>query len=292
MNADGTWTLRMIEPIYDPNVGETEEDVGEDISDFFYFDSTEYYSAEEIAQMRTEYTQQLREVSLELRMAQLEYDSMEYELSNGEVFARIDGVVKTVRTPEQALSENEPLVLISGGGGYYITAVLGEFDLDSMSVGDPVTVQSWESGAIAEGEIVEISSYPDESNNYWYYSQGNPNVSKYPFRVFVDEDASLREGEGVTMMYTPAGQDVGGLYLEMPFIRQENGKSYVYVVGEDGLLEKRFIVTGQNLWGSWLEVLSGLSEEDYIAFPYGRQTVDGAKVRYAESDELYSSMYY
>ena len=78
----------------------------------------------------------------------------------------------------------------------------------------------------------------------------------------------------------------------MPFLRQENGKSYVYVMGEDGLLEKRFVVTGRNLWGSWLEILSGLTEEDYIAFPYGRQTVDGAKVRLAETDELYSSMYY
>ena len=50
--------------------------------------------------------------------------------------------------------------------------------------------------------------------------------------------------------------------------------------------------TGRNLWGSYIEILGGLTEDDYIAFPYGRQTVDGAKTRIADTDELYSAMYY
>ena len=50
--------------------------------------------------------------------------------------------------------------------------------------------------------------------------------------------------------------------------------------------------TGRNLWNSYIEILDGLTEEDYIAFPYGRHTVEGARTRIAETDELYSSMYY
>ena len=103
------------------------------------------------------------------------------------------------------------------------------------------------------------------------------------------EDASAGsggEGDGA------GGEAGGGLYLEMPFVRQENGQSYVYTVGEDGLLEKRTVRTGQNLWGSYIEILGGIGYDDYVAFPDGRQTKDGAKVRYAEADELWSSMYY
>jgi hypothetical protein len=42
------------------------------------------------------------------------------------------------------------------------------------------------------------------------------------------------------------------------------------------------------LWGSEYQILSGLSQDEYIAFPYGRQTKEGAKVRYADIDELYN----
>ena len=76
--------------------------------------------------------------------------------------------------------------------------------------------------------------------------------------------------------------------MEIPFILQENGKDYVYVAGEDDRLEKRQLVTGGNLWGSYIKVLDGLTVEDHIAFPYGRDIKDGAKIRYAEIDELYS----
>ena len=83
----------------------------------------------------------------------------------------------------------------------------------------------------------------------------------------------------------------GGLVLENPFIRTENGRSYVYTVGEDDLLEKRYIRTGRSMWGSYTEILGGLSPDGYVAFPYGRQTKEGAPVRYAEADELWNSVY-
>ena len=42
------------------------------------------------------------------------------------------------------------------------------------------------------------------------------------------------------------GSAENGIYLENPFIRTEQGKSFVYVRGEDGLLEKRFVTTGKS----------------------------------------------
>mgnify|MGYP000119804527 CR=1 FL=1 len=43
------------------------------------------------------------------------------------------------------------------------------------------------------------------------------------------------------------------------------------------------MVTGKLLWGSYYEVKSGLSEEDYIAFPYGKTVVEGADTKESSS---------
>ena len=282
MNEDGTWIFQILEPVYEP-----EEDASASAPEI-YVDNSVYYSASEIAQMKAETKQKIIDLKLELKMAELEYDRLSYELSNGIVYSTVDGVVKTLRAPETALAENEPVVLVSGGGGYYITAALSEMELASMAVGDTVTIQSWENYTAVDAAITEISEYPDETGQYWHYSEGNQNVSLYPFTVFVDEDANLREGEWVTITYTPGGEDTEGFYVEVPFIREENGKNYVFTPGEDGRLEKRFVATGGNLWGSYIKILDGLTTEDYIAFPYGRSVEEGAKTRIAEIDELYS----
>ena len=79
-----------------------------------------------------------------------------------------------------------------------------------------------------------------------------------------------------------------GIYVENPFIRTEQGKSFVYVRGEDELLEKRFVTTGKSLWGNYTEILSGLRAEDYIAFPYGKTVKAGAPTQEGDMNDLYN----
>ena len=303
---DGDWLFRMIEPVYadkegdgPPSESAPDESLNQELQRRFtrvnygaYIDTSASYTAAEITAMRQDCTKRLKELNQELKMAELTYESLQYELSTGEVTSKIDGVVATIIDADEARLEGKPMVVISGGGGYYVTAALGEMDLNTLAVGDTVMVQSWENIGETEGYITEISEYPDESGRYWYYSNGNRNVSLYPFKVYVDASAGLREGEYVTV--SPIGKEsqTGTMYLDMSFVRQEGGMSYVYAVGVDDRLERRYVKTGRNLWGSYVEILSGLTEDESIAFPYGRKTRDGAKVRYAEIRELYSSMYY
>ena len=47
------------------------------------------------------------------------------------------------------------------------------------------------------------------------------------------------------------------------------------------------MVTGKALWGSYTEILEGLTAEDYIAFPYGKLVVAGAPTREGDLSELY-----
>ena len=55
----------------------------------------------------------------------------------------------------------------------------------------------------------------------------------------------------------------------------------------DGLLEKRYVVTGKSLWGSYTEILSGLTPEDLIAFPYGKHVKVGAPAVESDLSTLY-----
>ena len=281
LGEDGSWTFRLTEPVYEPEGDDAE-------APEVYIDTNTYYTAAEVARLKTEAKQKILDLKLELKMAKLEYERLSYEFAGGTVYSDISGTVKTVRDPDAALEENQPVVLISGGGGYYVTAALSELELPSMHEGDTVSLQSWETNTVLTGEIVEISQYPDESGQYWHYSEGNENVSLYPFRIFADENANLREGEWVSVTYTPATVSDEGFYLDGPFLRDENGKSYVYVANADGLLEKRFVSTGGSLWGEYIKILGGLTEEDYIAFPYEQGAKDGAKTRQATLSELYA----
>lgn len=224
-----------------------------------------------------------------VKQAQIELDKKKKELGDGTVYSEIDGVVKAVRDATEAYNNSEPVVEVSGGGGYYITGTLGELDLGTVKIGDTVQISSWMTGTNCEGQIVEISDFPTDNGSNW--GDGNNNVSYYPFKVFVTEDANLQSGDYVDMSYQKTVADSGSsLYLQTMFIRSENGKSYVLLRGEDGRLEQRWVQTGRDLWGSYTQIRGGLTVDDYVAFPYGRDVKPGAATVEATADQLYSGM--
>ena len=58
-------------------------------------------------------------------------------------------------------------------------------------------------------------------------------------------------------------------------------------MGQNGRLEKRFVTTGKDLYGSYTEILSGLTAEDLVAFPYGKNVKDGAVAVEGDMSNLY-----
>lgn len=243
----------------------------------------------EINKAILEKSQSVKEQEVNLKVAKLKLDKKLSELGDGNVYAEFDGTVKTVRDPDEAYNNSEAVVELSGGGGYYVTGTLSEMDLGSVKVGDTVSISSWMTGAACEGTIVSIDDYPTSNGNNW--GDGNRNVSYYPFKVFVTEDANLQPNDYVDIQFQKnSGADESGnsLYLESMFIRTENGKSYVMARGEDGRLEQRWVQTGRDLWGSYTQIRGGLTIDDYVAFPYGRDVTEGAKTVEATADQLYN----
>lgn len=242
----------------------------------------------DLAKAIVDKAQEVKEKEVNLRLAKLSLDKKTKELGDGNVYAEFDGTVKAVRNADEAYNNSEAVIELSGGGGYYVTGSLSEMELGSVKVGDTVSISSWMTGAACEGTIVSIDDYPTTSGNSW--GDGNRNVSYYPFKVFVEEDASLQANDYVDIQYQKAGTQEQGssLYLQSWFIRTDNGKSYVMARGEDGRLEQRWVQTGRDLWGSYTQIRGGLTTEDYVAFPYGRDVVEGARTVEATPDELYN----
>lgn len=242
----------------------------------------------DLAKAIVDKAQEVKEKEVNLRLAKLSLDKKTKELGDGNVYAEFDGTVKAVRNADEAYNNSEAVIELSGGGGYYVTGTLSEMELGSVKVGDTVSISSWMTGAACEGTIVSIDDYPTTSGNSW--GDGNRNVSYYPFKVFVEEDASLQANDYVDIQYQKAGTQEQGssLYLQSWFIRTDNGMSYVMARNEDGRLEQRWVQTGRDLWGSYTQIRGGLTTDDYLAFPYGRDVVEGARTVEAAADELYN----
>ena len=242
------------------------------------------FTAAQIAEMRAQQEKAIRDLEFNIKMAEADYKIAQTEVSDGNVYAQIDGVVVSLLSQEEAEMMQSPILKVSAGGGFYVEGTVGELDRDSLVIGQEVTVNDWYSGMVYTGYIESLGDYPS-AEGYWN-GMGNPTSSYYPFRVFVPESADLQSNSYVSIQFAAADAQ-HGVYLENPFLRTEGGRSYVYVRGEDGLLEQRFVTTGKSLWGSYTEILEGLGEEDYIAFPYGKTVKPGAETVESDLSALY-----
>ena len=270
-NADG-FDDHTVVPSEEPEPTEPEIDMGSG------------FTAAEIAEMRAQQEKLIRDLEFQVKMAEADYKIKQTEVESGELRATIDGEVVSLLSEEEAKMTMQPVLKVSGGGGYYIEGSVSELERDNLVIGQEVTVNDWNNGMVYTGTIQSIGDAPSADGSW--NGMGNPNASYYPFTVFVDGSADLQPGYYASVMFTSATAQ-NGIYLENPFLRTEQGKSYVYVRGEDGNLEKRYVTTGKSLWGSYTEILSGITAEDFIAFPYGKNLKEGVPTKESDLSELY-----
>ena len=242
------------------------------------------YTKEQLTRMIEDQRKTILDVKYKIKVAEAEYSIARREANDGNIYSEVDGKVVSVLTQEEAKENQQPILKVSGGGGFYVAGSISELNRDKLQIGSEVTVTDYRNGGVYTGTVESVGDFPASGDNY--YGNGNPNVSYYPFTVFVDESADLVGGNYVNIQYS-LNQGDGGIYLQNPFVRKENGESYVLVHGENGKLEKRAVKTGKSLWGSYIEILSGITMEDKLAFPYGKTVKPGAPT--AEGD--YSTLY-
>ncbi len=266
-----TQTSRFVYRFFQPE--ELPDGDSDDPIDEPWVDHSSGYTASEIAQMRAEKEKEIRDLDLEIRMAQVEYERMLKEMENGIITANVDGVVTRLVDAETALMEGGPMMIVSGGGCYYVNVSLSEFDREKYPVGTEVKIRSWMSSTDTVGKIDLISDTPVQD---WYNGSGNPNTTLYGARVAVPAEAMLIENDYVQVII--GEEQTGGTFcLENRYIRKEGGRAYVFLRGADDKLEKRYVETGAVIWDNFTVVEGGVTEEDWIAFPYGKDVRQGAE---------------
>lgn len=243
------------------------------------------YTRAELNALIKQTKQEITGLQHNLKQAQLDLDKAKRALENSTVTSTIDGQVHTLIDIDTALAESRPFLVVSGAQQYYVNGTISETLLGSIATGDEVTVNSWMNGMTYTAQIVSISDYPTE-NGYFY--GGNPNSSNYEFTaVVLDPDDTIQTGTyvDITMNLTDTSPS-DAFYLDKMYIREDDYGYYVMKAGKDNRLIQEHITVGKSIWGGQaLEIKTGLTMEDFVAFPYGPDVKEGVRVVLKDTGE-------
>lgn len=249
------------------------------------------YTAEELADAIADKEEEIAEAKQTLNEAKIDYEEAKKEVEAATVKATVDGEVTLAYTKEAMPEDGSPAIIVRGKDGMYVDVNVSEMSLDTVKVGGVIYCTSMETYEMYEAEIVEISQYPASSSgsDYSYDSTSNPNSSYYPVVAYIAESDGLVTGESVEVSYSQQSMgtlDEESIYLQKAYVRtDDDGRSYVYKEGKDQRLEKQYVKTGETLYGQYVEILSGITMDDNIAFPYGKNVKEGAKVELSENTD-------
>ncbi len=246
---------------------------------------------------KLQYTIQIQSMQVDLKEAELNLTAKEKEVAQSEAMLANVAVVAPVTGRITGINENgydnygNPLayITIQQAGSFRIKGILGEL----------------QRGGIMEGSRMKIVSRTDETQ-VWYGtvtlvdyespSQGNDNdmyfggtmdpmtaSSKYPFYVELESSEGLLLGQHVYLELDAGEEEAAALSISSAFIcYEEDGTAYVWAE-RGGKLEKRGVVAGEyNYMLDTVEILQGLTGEDYIAFPDPELCVEGAPTTHEE----------
>lgn len=219
---------------------------------------------------------EVREYDIDIRRKQLELSELQTQLADGVVYAKRSGVIKGLKDMNHVPTDGTPFLTVAGGTGTEVKGTISELLLSTIQKGTKVSVTSYETGSIYEAVVTQIDNFPTNSGEGFY--GGNPNVSMYGFTAYIEKGDDLKQGTYLALSIQQENMNTSSIYLSNAFIRDEHGQKYV-MKDVDGKLVKTYIKTGKVYFNMSTEVLSGLSDTDYIAFPYGDGAIEGTRTK-------------
>ena len=219
---------------------------------------------------------EVREYDIDIRRKQLELSELQTQLADGVVYAKRSGVIKGLKDMNHVPTDGTPFLTVAGGTGTEEKGTISELLLTTIQKGTKVSVTSYETGSIYDAVVTQIDNFPTNSGEGFY--GGNPNVSMYGFTAYIEKGDDLKQGTYLALSIQQENMDTSSIYLSNAFIRDEHGQKYV-MKDVDGKLVKTYIKTGKVYFNMSTEVLSGLADTDYIAFPYGDGAIEGTRTK-------------
>lgn len=257
-----------------------------------------------------EYTTQIQTLQNNIQQSkynmeskQLEIEKYQKQIEDSSVVSKVDGVVKTINEKQVDSNGNTvPFMTVLETGDYRIKGSVDEQNVWTLSEGQTVIIRSRVDDTTWSGSISKIDTENPESgnNNSMYVSSSSDSssqsASKYPFYVQLDSADGLILGQHV-YVELDEGQDEPkeGIWLYSYYLVMDDGDPYVWADNGKGKLEKRVVELGEydeNL--DEYQIVSGLTEDDYIAYPmpglyegvtivYNAEEVDYSSPLYSES---------
>lgn len=226
-------------------------------------------------------------LKLDIQESDIKISQLEKKANKKLVSSKLDGTVSYVGDVSSGTTtDGKALLKVKSADGYYVVGAVSELMLDTVKEGTKLSCTSYTSGQF-EAEIMDVSEYPVDSYNY--YGDNNPNVSYYAFTAVVD-DKSLQfdTPDYVMVELQNSAVDNGSMVLSKAFVKSENGKNYVYK-DDNGILKKQEIRVGATVDGGYdIIIKGGISIDDKLAFPYGKDAVEGAKTNEVTLDYMYN----
>lgn len=240
-------------------------------------------TAAEIQQQIKDKEKEIRDYQLDIKEANLEIKDIQKKLNNQTIKSTLNGVVKTVGDPEKESNDGKPLIQVVSSEGLYVQGTVSESKMNKLKVGATLSGYSYDNGVSFTAEVREISPYPSDNG------QDGANASSYPFTAYIADASGLSNNSWAELTLLDEGDGQGqGIYLEKPFVRTENGQYYVMKDDGTGHLTKQIVQVGGIQYGSSYQITGGLSMDDKITFPYGKDVREGAKTEEGMLDDLYN----
>ena len=210
--------------------------------------------------------------NFDLESKQLEIDKITKQINNSTEKSEVSGTVKSIN--ERGVDEmgnSAPFMTILQSGDYRVKGSIDEQNIWSISEGQAVILRSRvDENQTWTGTISKIDTENVEQNNNEMYGGGESMMaSKYPFYIELENSEGLILGQHVYIELDEGQTEVkDGIWLYSFYIMQEDNGTYVWASNEKNRLEKRMVELGEyDEAMDQYQILSGLSNEDYIAWP-------------------------
>lgn len=249
------------------------------------------------ADNKLQYTVQIQTLQVDLKEAQLNLSAKEKDVANSENVLENAVVTAPVTGRIQSISENGtdnmgnplPYITIQQSGSYRVKGIIGELQFGSIMEGVRLKITSRTKNDVCWYGTVSLIDYENPSQGTdqdMYYGMGSDEMTsstKYPFYVELESTEGLLLGQHVYMQLDAGDAEVSGISISSAFIAYEDdGSMYVWAENR-GKLTKRPVTVGEyNMMNDTYEILEGLTEDDYIAFPDYELCREGAPTTHSE----------
>ena len=231
----------------------------------------------------------IREAEYNLALKEREIVALEEDMENTDIASPLAGRVMSVTDEENMDPYGETskaYITVMDVSSYRIEGNINELNLYSLPEDTPVLVRSrMDESQTWTGTVESIdweNPVTGNANSMIYYGEEDEMTAstKYPFYIALDSTDGLILGQHV-YIEPDYGQDAAtGPMLPSYYIMDADTSPWVWAASDNGKLEKRALSLGSyDEMMDQYEILSGLTAQDYIAFPDDTLSV-GMEVSY------------